>query len=39
MDARIHIITNGKNAMTPFAGQLTEEQIKAVALYVESLKK
>ena len=37
--ARIEIIKNGKGAMTPFAGALTEEQIKAVAEYSEGLKK
>ncbi|MFY9309263.1 MAG: SirB2 family protein [Bacteroidia bacterium] len=36
---RIEIIKNGKGAMTPFAGVLTEEQIKAVAEYSEGLKK
>lgn len=37
--AKIEIIKNGKGAMTPFAEILTEEQIKAVAEYTESLKK
>jgi uncharacterized membrane protein SirB2/cytochrome c5 len=39
MDAKIEIIKNGKGAMTPFASQLSDEQIKAVAEYTESLKK
>lgn len=36
---RIEVIKNGKGAMTPFNGVLTEEQIKAVAEYSEGLKK
>ena len=39
LNARIEIIKNGKNAMTPFGTMLTEEQIKAVAAYTETLKK
>lgn len=39
LTAKIEIIKNGKGAMTPFAEILTEEQIKAVAEYSESLKK
>ena len=39
LNARIEIIKNGKNAMTPFAGILNEEQIKAIAEYTETLKK
>lgn len=39
VSAKIEIIKNGKGAMTPFGGTLTEEQIKAVAEYSESLKK
>lgn len=39
LNARIEIIKNGKNAMTPFFGMLNEEQIKAVAEYTETLKK
>ena len=37
--ARIEIISNGKGAMQPFGGVLTEEEIQAVATYVETLKK
>ncbi len=37
--ARIEIIKNGKNAMSSFGAMLTEEQIKAVAAYTETLKK
>ena len=37
--ARIEIITNGKGVMQPFGGMLTEEEIQAVATYVETLKK
>ncbi len=36
---RIEIIKNGKGAMAPFGGTLTEEQINAVAEYSLSLKK
>jgi cytochrome c553 len=36
---KMELIKNGKGAMTPFAEILTEEQIKAVAEYSESLKK
>ena len=39
INARLEIIKNGKGAMTPFAGLLTDEQINAVAVYVETLKK
>lgn len=39
LNARIEIIKNGKNAMTPFSGMLNDEQIKAVAEYTETLKK
>lgn len=38
-NTRIDIIKNGKGAMTPFAGQLSDEQINAVAVYIETLKK
>ena len=38
-DEKIMIIKNGKGVMTPFAGILTDEQIKAVAEYTETLKK
>lgn len=37
--ARIEIITKGKGVMQPFGGMLTEEEIQAVATYVETLKK
>jgi mono/diheme cytochrome c family protein len=36
---RIAVIKNGKGAMTPFGGALTDEQIDAVAKYTETLKK
>ncbi len=36
---KIDIITNGKGLMTPFKGQLTEQDIEAVATYVDSMKK
>jgi mono/diheme cytochrome c family protein len=40
LNARIEIITNGKTGtgMNAFKGMLTEEQIKAVAAYTETLK-
>jgi cytochrome c553 len=39
LNARIEIIKNGKAPMTGFDGSLSDEQIKAVAEYTESLKK
>lgn len=39
LTAKIEVIKKGKGAMTGFEGVLTEEQIKAVAEYTESLKK
>lgn len=39
LSSKIELIKNGKGAMTPFSEILTEEQIKAVAEYSESLKK
>ena len=36
--ARIEIIKKGKALMKPFGGKLTDEQIKAVAEYTETLK-
>ncbi|MEY3051074.1 MAG: hypothetical protein RLY31_859 [Bacteroidota bacterium] len=36
---RIEVVTNGRNAMTPFKGLLNEEKIEAVAKYVEQLRK
>jgi mono/diheme cytochrome c family protein len=39
INAKMDIIKNGKGAMTPFGGELTEEQIKAVAEFTETLKK
>ena len=38
LDDRIAIITNGKNAMTPYKGVLSEDEIKAVAAYTFQLK-
>jgi len=38
LSARIELIKNGKAAMTSFSGILTDEQIKAVAEYSQSLK-
>lgn len=39
MEARIQIIKNGKGAMTPFSNSLNDEQIRAVAEYIETLRK
>lgn len=39
LDERIQVITKGRNLMTPFEGLLSEEKIKAVAEYVETLRK
>lgn len=38
-NARIELIRNGKGVMQPFGGILTDEEIQAVATYVESFKK
>lgn len=35
---KVDMITNGKGLMTPFKGQLTEQEIDAVASYVDSMK-
>lgn len=39
LDERINIITNGKNAMTPFRKILSKEEIQRVATYSESFAK
>ncbi len=36
---KVDLITNGKGNMTPFKGQLSEQEIEAVATYVDSMKK
>ena len=38
LEERINIISNGKNTMAPFKVVLSEEEIKAVALYIEQLR-
>lgn len=38
LEERIQIITNGKNNMTPFKAVLSEEEIKAVAIYIENFR-
>ncbi len=39
LDERIEVITNGRNAMTPFKELLNKEKIEAVAEYIETLRK
>lgn len=39
VEQRIEVITNGRNAMTPFKDLLNAEKIKAVAEYTLTLKK
>lgn len=38
LEERIHVITNGRNTMTPFKDLLNEQKIRAVAQYVEKLR-
>ena len=38
-EERISVVTNGKNAMTPYKGVLSEAEIKAVAAYTIELGK
>ncbi|HHM21128.1 MAG TPA: cytochrome c [Bacteroidetes bacterium] len=38
LEERIEVITKGRNLMTPFEGLLSEEKIKAVAEYIETLR-
>ena len=35
----VTIITEGKGAMTPFSGILSKKEIKAIAKYIQTLKK
>jgi len=37
-DERMELIRHGRNAMTPFSGVLSEEEIKAVADYTMTMK-
>lgn len=39
VDTAVETITNGRNAMPPFSGQLSEEEIQAVAEYVSESSK
>lgn len=39
VEERVNVITNGRNAMTPFKTLLSPEQIQAVAAYTLKLKK
>ncbi|MFQ5445790.1 MAG: c-type cytochrome [Saprospiraceae bacterium] len=38
LQERIQVITEGRKLMTPFKGMLSEEKIKAVAEYIETLR-
>ncbi len=38
-DSKVEIIRNGKGSMQAFGGMLTEEEVQAVAAYIETLKK
>lgn len=38
LEEKIHIITNGRNTMTPFAKVLSADEIAAVAAYTEQFK-
>ncbi|MBL0047536.1 MAG: cytochrome c [Bacteroidetes bacterium] len=37
--AMVNVISNGRKAMTPYSGVLSEEQIQAVTDYIQTLKK
>jgi mono/diheme cytochrome c family protein len=39
LNGRIEVIKNGRGAMTGFAGSLSDDQVKAVAEFTETLKK
>ena len=39
LEERIEVIKKGRNLMTPFEGLLNDEKIKAVAEYIEGLRK
>ncbi len=39
LEERKQIITKGKGAMTPFESQLSRDQVHAVAVFIESLRK
>jgi mono/diheme cytochrome c family protein len=39
LNSKVEIIRNGKGSMQAFGGALTEEEIQAVAAYIETLKK
>ena len=39
VEEKVTVITNGRNAMTPFKDLLSEAEIKAVAEYTQELKK
>jgi mono/diheme cytochrome c family protein len=39
LTSKIEIIRNGKSTMQPFGGTLTDEEIQAVAAYIETFKK
>jgi mono/diheme cytochrome c family protein len=39
LNSKVEIIRNGKGTMQPFGGTLTDEEIQAVAAYIETFKK
>lgn len=39
LEERVHVITNGRNTMTPFKRSLSPEQIEAVATYIGTFQK
>ena len=38
VEERMNIISNGKNTMAPFKAVLSQEEIKAVAIYLETFR-
>lgn len=38
LEERMRIIREGKGAMIPFEGQLSDEEIRAIAMYLEELR-
>ncbi len=38
-DAAIQVVANGRNGMRPFSSQLTKDEIAAVVMHIETLRK